>query len=57
MHVVKAQLKREGKESSASLVELQSQHRALQQQAEAAAKVCCLPKLLFSPLPVCVFGV
>jgi len=36
---VQAQLKREGKEAAAQLVELQGQHQALQRQAHASSKV------------------
>lgn len=36
---LQAQLKREGKEAAAQLVELQGQHQALQKQAHASSKV------------------
>ncbi len=35
-----AQLKREGKEAAAQLVDLQGQYQALQKQAQLASKVC-----------------
>lgn len=37
--IAQAQLKREGKEAAAQLVELQGQHQALQKQAHASSKV------------------